>query len=115
MKPLFKYHCQIETQDGEILHTWGIYPITNDTKILDGIYDPMNKNLKLIFDSVKENLEEIPVRKRDGGKYEYQQRRIQSYHRGVINEEDLSTFLEKYVDNNFEFKEKGLIITDEQQ
>lgn len=102
MKPLMKYHCSIQTQEGTVIHTWGIYPILGNTKILDGIYDPENKTLKLLFDSVKENLVDYPVQKKDG-KYEYQQRRLEDYYKGSISEQDLPFFLDTYVENNFEF------------
>lgn len=113
MKPLMKYHCKIQTPDGAIIDTWGVYPILNNSKILDGIYDPEAKALKLLFDSVKENLEQMQIPKANG-KFEDQLRKVDMYYKGSINEEDLEFFLNTYVDNNFEYKEKGLIITDEQ-
>lgn len=110
-KPLMKYHCSIETPDKTVIDTWGIYPISNNTKILDGIYDPVNKTLKLLFDSVKEDFHEVPIQK-DNGKWDKQLRRIETYYRGSINETDLPFFLENYVDNNFEFipENKKLIV-----
>ena len=106
-----KYHCSIETPEGKVIDTWGVYPISNATKIMDGLYDPVNKTLKLLFDSVKEDFHEVPIRK-DNGKYDTQLRRIESYYRGSINDTDLPFFLENYVDNNFEFipDDKKLII-----
>ncbi len=104
MKPLFKYHCSIQTNEGAVINTWGIYPVTSDAKILDGIYDPENKVLKLLFDSVKEDLVPYPTGKRDKeGRYITQERRLDTYYKGSISEEDVEAFLDLYVENNFTY------------
>lgn len=102
-KPLMKYHCSIQTEDGQVINTWGIYPVLNSTKIMDGIYDPVNKSLKLLFDSIKEDFHQVPMQK-ENGKYEMQNRRVETYYKGSISEEDITFFLDTYVDNNFDFK-----------
>jgi hypothetical protein len=103
MKPLMKYHVVIETPDGRRVKTWGIFPILNSTKILDGVYNPEAKELSLLMDSVTEQYTpfEVPTK---NGKYEVQQRKIDQYYRFKLREEDLEFFLSNYVDNNFEIE-----------
>lgn len=113
-KPLMKYHCELETRSGEVIKTWGVYPILNTTKILDGIYDPSVNALQLKFDSVIENV--VPDYEQDPAtkKYKEVNRRRQYYHSGTIMAEDLEFFLNTYVENNFDYKfeKQPLIITE---
>jgi hypothetical protein len=111
MKPLMKYHLEIETRDGQKLKTWGIYPVFNTTKILDGIYDPENKQLKLLFDPIHEQYVDYPVEMKNG-KWDVQQRKMMQHYRGTILEQDLEYFLNTYVDNNFEFTPPSKLILD---
>lgn len=96
-----KYHVTIQLKDGTTKKTWGIFPI-GQTKILDGIYNPEEKHLSLLFDSATEQY--TPVRtKDDKGKITESYRKIDTYYKFELPEEDLSFFLENYVENNFEF------------
>ena len=110
-KPLFKYKLDIKTETGKTISTWGVYPVLNTTKIIDGVYDPEGKVLKLLFDSVTEQYIDYPVQTKNG-KFEMQQRKLDQYYRGSINDQDIETFLSLYVDNNFEYTPPTNIITD---
>lgn len=109
LKPLFKYHLSIKAENEKTIDTWGIYPVLNNTKILDGVYDPEGKVLKLLFDSVTEQYVDYPVETKNG-KLELQQRKLDQYYRGSISNEDLENFLNLYVENNFEYNSTNLII-----
>lgn len=102
MKPLMKYHVTLETQAGNV-KSWGVFPI-GESKILDGIYNPETRELSLLFDSVTEQYTPFQVEGKNG-KIEVQQRKIDQYYRFRLTAEDLSFFLENYVENNFEFEE----------
>jgi hypothetical protein len=95
-----KYHVTIETPDGRRIKTWGVCPV-GETKILDGIYDPDQKRLSLIFDSITEQY--TPIHVEDRGKIREQVRKLDTYYKFHLPEEDLDFFLDNYVDNNFTF------------
>jgi hypothetical protein len=106
MKPLFKYHLEVNMPDtDEVYKSWGVMPVGN-TPILDGVYDPVSKALKLYINSQQEILQPVRMSDKKGNPIvEY--RRIPEYYRIAIAEEDIPNFLELYVDNNFEFKEEA--------
>ncbi len=115
-KPLMKYRCPITLPNsGEVIETWGIYPISNDSKILDGLYNPITKELQILFDSHLESYRqvEVPVK----NKSEVQIRKIDDWYRGTLtHEEDINYFLHTYVNNNFEYtyqETKKIITPDE--
>lgn len=113
-KPLMKYHCELETESGEIVKTWGVYPILNTTKILDGLFDPKSGALRLKFDSAIENIAPDYEQDPNTKKYKVVNRRRQYYHSGTIMAEDLEFFLNTYVENNFDYKfEKQSLILNE--
>lgn len=103
MKPLMKYHIDLETTTKHKVATWGVLPVTSDTKIIDGIYNPETKNLTLLLDSVTDQYQEIPV-KGANGKFEAQLRKVPQYYKIQISENDIPAFLENYVENNFEIE-----------
>lgn len=114
MKPLMKYHVEFETQDGRKLKTWGVLPVLNTTKVLDGIYDPDSKMLRLLIDSTAEQYVDFPIQVPKTGKWDVQQRKMFTYYKGKISHEDIQFFLDTYVDNNFEFKEPSSLILPEE-
>lgn len=103
---LMKYHVSIKTQDGNRIETWGVCPISNTTKILDGIYNPESKELSLLLDSVTEQYTDYPVQKGKDGKWEIQQRKLEQYYKLRLPEQDIKFFLDNYVSNNFEITPK---------
>lgn len=105
-----KYHVTIETRDGKQFKSWGIFPI-GQTKILDGIFNPETKQLSILFDSTTEQY--TPVQVEEGSKVKTQMRKLDTYYKFNLPEEDVKFFLENYVENNFEFalaEDKKLII-----
>lgn len=98
-----KYHIELETSTNHKVATWGVLPATNNTKIIDGIYNPETKSLTLLLDSVTEQYKEMPV-KGANGKYEAQLRKLPQYYKVQISEVDIPAFLENYVENNFEME-----------
>jgi hypothetical protein len=107
MKPLFKYHVELELTDKSILKSWGVCSV-GDSNILDGIYDPDSKHLRLLINSTQESIKpvELPT---TNGKSKIEYRKIQEYYRMIIPGEDIPAFLDLYVDNNFEFTEQSRI------
>lgn len=103
MKPLMKYHVTIQAPDGRRIKTWGVFPVSNSTKILDGIYNPEAKELSLLFDSVTEQYVDFPVQKANG-KYDVQQRKLDQYYKFKLPQEDIKYFIDQYVDNDFEIE-----------
>lgn len=101
-----KYHANLETEDGRNVTTWGIIPIANNSKILHGIFNPESKTLQIVFDSVTEKYHDYPIVSEKNGKVTIQQRKLDTYYNLSIPEEDISVFLENYVDNNFEIEAK---------
>lgn len=104
-----KYHVTIPVKDGQKIKSWGVFPV-GETKILDGIYDPEQKQLSLLFDSVTEQY--TPVQVEENGKVKQQFRKLDSYYKFALADEDLDFFLQNYVENNFAFElEQPKIIT----
>lgn len=110
MKPLMKYRVTLETQEKNI-ETWGVFPILNTTKILDGIFNPETGELSLLVDSVTEQYTDIPIPKTNG-KYEMERRRMDKYYSLKLQKEDVEYILENLVENNFEFATKLIITND---
>jgi hypothetical protein len=119
MKPLMKYRASYNNQD-----SWALSPI-GETSIIAGYYDPTTRVLALIHDSIKEGFTMAPkldsagdpelINKMGGRNSENikQERvKIQKYFEHYLSHpDDIKWFLEKFVENNFEFKEEeqGLI------
>lgn len=98
-----KYRISFETNSGQKVTTWGVCPVTNNTKILDGIYNPEGKHLTLVYDSVTQNPKEFEIPD-EKGKMRTQIRSAESYYQHKIQEEDIPFFLENYVENDFELE-----------
>lgn len=97
-----KYHVSIEADGDRVIETWGVFPI-GPSKILDGIYDPEAKHLSLLLDSVTEKYMpfEVPNAK---GKTEIQPRKMDTYYKFKLPEEDIPFFLANYVENDFQIE-----------
>jgi hypothetical protein len=113
MKPLMKYHVDLETQEGKTVKTWGVMPVLNTTKILDGLFDPETKILKLLLDPVHEQYVDMPVQDKKTGKWDMVNRKMLTHYRGSIKQEDLEFFLNTYVENNFEYQMPSNLILPE--
>lgn len=109
MKPLMKYRVTLQLPDRTV-DTWGILPILTTTKILDGIFNPENKELSILLDSTTEQYINLPFCK-PNGKVVEEVRKMDKYYSLKLQEEDVNFILENLVENNFEFETK-LIITD---
>lgn len=97
-----KYRCSVTLPNGQVIDTWGVYPINRDTKVLDGVYNPISKELRLIFDSHIESYRqvEVPVK----NKSEVQIRKVDDWYHGTLTHpEDITYFLHTYVANDFEY------------
>lgn len=105
-----KYHVVIETPSGQRVNTWGVFPVLNTTKILDGVYDPESKILSLLLDSVTEQYTPFEI-ETPKHKKEIQYRKLETYYKFKLLEDDIPFFLETYVDNNFTMPEVPKIIT----
>lgn len=98
-----KYHVTIKTQDGRRIKTWGVFPVSNATKVLDGIFDPEAKRMTILLDSATEQYTDFPIAK-SNGQWEVQQRKLDQYYKFHLTEEDIPFFLDTYVENNFDIE-----------
>jgi hypothetical protein len=109
MKPLFKYHLEVQVPGtDEVYSSWGVMPVGN-TPILDGVFDPNSKSLRLYINSQQEILQPVRIKDKKGA-FVTEYRRIPEYYRIAVPEQDIPNFLELYVENNFAFTPE-LIVT----
>lgn len=109
-----KYHVLVQAADGRELNSWGVLPI-GQTKILDGIYDPESKVLRLLLDAVTEQYVPVEIQDEKTKKITIQNRKLQTYYKAHILEQDIKAFLELNVENDFEFEASvsNLIVNDD--
>lgn len=97
-----KYRVNLVYEDGKKMNTWGVIPVLSNTKILNGVYNPEEKVLRLYLDSLSQDYQQIPVQN-GKGKVELQMRKMDKYyHISLDTPEDIKFFLDTYVENNFE-------------
>ncbi len=129
MKMLMKYRSSFHE-----LPSWSLLPLTKDSSIVAGHYDPDRKVLALIGYNIKESLMAMPKLDENGipmqivkggpkhpDNFKHERVRMEKYMEHYLSHpDDIKWFLENFVENNFGFMEenpsKGLsaIITPDQ-
>ncbi len=105
MKPFLFIYTTIQVQDGSMVKSWELINL-GGSNLMHAAWNPEKQLLVCQFDSVKENLAQVPVVGKNG-KASIQDRRVEQYYRITVEDKNaikyiLENLTSNYVDQEWE-------------